>query len=132
MNRKKAVRHPQNCFATTDQRVRLQKTAVGTPHDLNCIIYSGRLSTTFLNDGNPTTATETSIYKRGVFIQKENCISMSELFNTSLTQGVNMRKRHGFALPCGETGHIENVVCNDTAAVQLDSLCSPYETQRFF
>ena len=43
-NRKKAARHPQNCLASTDQRVHLQNAAehVGTPHDIKCIIYSGR------------------------------------------------------------------------------------------
>lgn len=57
-------------------------------------------------------------------------ISWSELINNLLTQGVNIRKRlwSALRLTCGSsksghieisTGHIEKLVCDGTAAVQL-------------
>ena len=126
-NRKKAARHPQNFLASIYQRVHLQNAAVhvGTPHDIKCIIYSGRLIFNHFShfpDGNPTTATETCTSKRSrvlTDIQKEKknmifCyfetieqlsygISWSELINNLLTQGINIRKRlwSALRLTCG-------------------------------
>ena len=145
-NRKKAARHPQNCLASTDQHVHLQNAAVhvGTPHDIKCIIYSGRLIFNYFShfpDGNPTTATETCTSKRSrvlTDIQKEKknmifCyfetieqlsygISWSELINNLLTQGVNIRKRlwSALRLTCGssKSGHIE-ILRNWSATVLL-------------